>query len=262
MSGNYIDLSNLDTSGSITPNFVRAAVQKAVRHREENGPLQITYSLGASMLSYLRGGDPEGMLEFFRRNEEELHRRESMDDGDPQKKRITFAVVVALCAFAAVEAGVDRETAFDLCDGYVRYAFALEDSRHILRLCFTCAVDFAQRVRSAMPQLSGPMRQCRDYVRQNLCGKITVTDLAEHCGRNSEYLSQLFRKELGVTPKTYITQQKLAAAMTELATTGNSVSSIAHKYGFGTHSSFSQHFREQYGTSPREFRRSGRLPGK
>lgn len=252
----YVNCSNLDVNKSTTPEFVRTALFQTARQREENWQNHPAYHTETAVLVHIKNGDPEKMAAYFGSRQQEERWYGDFSDSDLQQVRILFVSAATLYTRYAIEGGMNEELAYDLSDCYIRYVYTLEDVTQIMQISVTCAIDYAQRVKQAKIRLSLPVKQCRDYVKAHLAVKITVADLAAHCGRTPEYLSQLFRKELGLSPKEYILQQKLEASREVLLTTNDSISDIALKYGFSTHSKFSQHFKEVYGMSPSDYRLS------
>ena len=87
---------------------------------------------------------------------------------------------------------------------------------------------------------------------------LTPASIAEACGISQRYLRKLFEAESdGVTR--FIQRRRLEAAARELTSNAlpiRSVTEIALGLGFNSVSHFSRAFREQFGMTPREYRRS------
>ena len=78
-----------------------------------------------------------------------------------------------------------------------------------------------------------------------------------HC-----YLTHLFKKQVGYSPKQYILLNRLSYAQELLETTQLQVSQVALQCGFGDVNNFIRAFREWFGVSPSQFRKQNgkRLP--
>ena len=67
---------------------------------------------------------------------------------------------------------------------------------------------------------------------------LTLTDVAQAVGLNSNYASTLFKRTFGMTVLEYLTQHRLAHAQRLLATTNKVVLEVALEAGFGSSSRF------------------------
>lgn len=252
----YVNCTKLDFSRRVTPEPVLEALHRTNKQKEETWQKHFTYQTETTILRHIKNGEPEKMADFFYSKGQTAYWHGDFSGSDIKQAQTLFIVSVTLFTRYAIEGGLGEELAYDLSDCYINYVNTLNDLMQVMQVCANCAIDYAQRVKEAKVQLSLPVKQCRDYVRDHMWEKTTVADLAQCCSRTPEHLAKLFRKELGLTPKEYILQEKLQAARDALMTTNSSVSAIAQRFGFGTHSSFSQHFKKAYGMSPSEYRMS------
>ena len=92
------------------------------------------------------------------------------------------------------------------------------------------------------------------YMKENYAQRLTVSDIAGHCGVSSSYFYKLFLETVHTTPNRYFMSVKLSAAKNLLATKALSVSEVADCCGFQSPSYFSYCFQKAFGMSPREFR--------
>lgn len=95
-----------------------------------------------------------------------------------------------------------------------------------------------------------------DFVINNCHKDISLQDLADKFGYNSNYLSTLFKKNSGVTFKNFLILQRVKNAEYMLATTDKSIIEIANTCGFNDSNYFSTIFKNIHGMSPREYRKS------
>ncbi|NDL59173.1 helix-turn-helix domain-containing protein [Phytoactinopolyspora mesophila] len=82
-----------------------------------------------------------------------------------------------------------------------------------------------------------------------------VARLVDLCNVSPAHLSRTMRVCAGTTPTRFVTGLRLERAASLLATTADSVTSIAHRCGFSSQSYFTRCFRDVYELTPREFRR-------
>ncbi|NOV01596.1 AraC family transcriptional regulator [Paenibacillus planticolens] len=87
-----------------------------------------------------------------------------------------------------------------------------------------------------------------------LCEEATVTGVAKEMNLSRSQCSKLFAKVYGLSPRQYVSQQKLKLAKELLVTTHLPMTDIAEKLGFHSASHFSRQFRRWTGQSPSEFK--------
>lgn len=94
------------------------------------------------------------------------------------------------------------------------------------------------------------------HFRQN----ISMSDIASSAHLSPNYAMTLFRDVVGTTLGNYLTRCRVAEAQRLLITTSMTTVAIAHAAGFGSQSSFYDHFTRLCGSSPGTYRRSRLIP--
>ena len=94
----------------------------------------------------------------------------------------------------------------------------------------------------------------KSYIRANLCGRITIADIAYHLHCSTVTITQHFKAEFGITVMQYVTKKRLAIAEGLLRETEDSIKSIALQSGFDEAEYFSRLFHRHYGATPTEYR--------
>ena len=90
------------------------------------------------------------------------------------------------------------------------------------------------------------------YINENLSQKISVSSVANHCGISADYLSQIFKKEMGENLSTYILRQKLEKAKI-LLLKGVNEKDICFEVGFSSQAYFITVFKRFYIMTPSDF---------
>lgn len=106
------------------------------------------------------------------------------------------------------------------------------------------------------------IEQIRNHVLDNITTNLPSDDLANLCRISRKSLYNLFKREVGMTPSTYIRQLKLAAVYSELNDNPSirNITEVALKYGFTNLGRFSAQYRAYIGELPSEtLRRPHRL---
>lgn len=99
------------------------------------------------------------------------------------------------------------------------------------------------------------VEQVSKYVEDHMNQPLSVTGIATHFFLNPDYLSRMFKSEMGITIKEYIIERKMQSARMLLRTTQLPVNVIASKLGYDNYSYFSQVYRKATGISPKDERK-------
>jgi AraC-like DNA-binding protein/quercetin dioxygenase-like cupin family protein len=98
----------------------------------------------------------------------------------------------------------------------------------------------------------------RDWLDRHFAERLSVEQLAAMAHLSPSHFAAVFRRELGVSPKTYLIRQRLEQAAQRLTTTGLSILEIAFSVGFEHLAHFNRSFKEHHGQTPGEYRRRHR----
>ena len=92
------------------------------------------------------------------------------------------------------------------------------------------------------------------YIHRYVYKKVTVEELAETVNVDRSYLTVLFKKYIGMSPKQYILKTKMKTACEYLESTDYDVGQIAGSVGYDDLFVFSRAFKRTIGISPTEYR--------
>lgn len=95
-----------------------------------------------------------------------------------------------------------------------------------------------------------------DYITLNYINNISSCDIAKHLNISPSYFSALFRKLTGDTVTEYITKLRLDKANSMLLMGNFSVSEVCFDCGFNSLSNFLRAYKQKYGVSPNETKKS------
>ena len=94
------------------------------------------------------------------------------------------------------------------------------------------------------------------YIQENIYTPITVKDICYKYAISRSLLQGLFKNNLGITPKQYITDLKFFKAKQMIKESSYSISEIARICGFSSIHYFSRDFKKRYGFTPTEYAKS------
>ena len=103
------------------------------------------------------------------------------------------------------------------------------------------------------------IRQAIDYIRMNLSGPISITELAGTCNLSKDYFSRLFLKTMGMRPIDYINRKRIEDAQLQLVTNNDLIEKIAIEVGIDNFSYFNRIFKKYSGITPGEYRKLHKL---
>jgi AraC family transcriptional regulator len=99
-------------------------------------------------------------------------------------------------------------------------------------------------------------RRAKDMLRANLCGDLSISELAGACGLSSSHFSQAFKKTVGCPPHRWLLIQRVEKAKRLLLNSRQQLSEIALETGFTDQSHFTRVFSQHTGESPGAWRRA------
>ncbi len=100
--------------------------------------------------------------------------------------------------------------------------------------------------------------QIAHYIVEHYAEPLTIPGIADAVGLHPSYLMTIFKATFGMTIGEYIQQYRVAQAQRLLATSEESVLTIALQTGFGSTSSFYATFKKIVGCAPLDYRRTVR----
>lgn len=100
------------------------------------------------------------------------------------------------------------------------------------------------------------VRNVHHYLTEHLSERITIEELSRKFLLNATTLKNVFKQIYGTTIAAHMRIHRLEQAALLLQTTTDEIASIAQAVGYDSASRFTTAFREMYGETPTEFRKS------
>ncbi|MBQ8288562.1 MAG: helix-turn-helix transcriptional regulator [Clostridia bacterium] len=94
------------------------------------------------------------------------------------------------------------------------------------------------------------------YIRNHYRSSITVEEVAKEVHLTPNYFSEYFKKQTGVKFSSYVQKLRLEFAVSLLKMSDLSVKQVADQSGFNSAAYFSNAFKDSFGISPEQFRKS------
>lgn len=163
------------------------------------------------------------------------------------------------------------ETAFIIVSGYDDFAYCREALRLQITDYILKPVDYEEfgacidnlkialfQQKSAEEAEGGEERIINKIVRfvqNHLAEEISLSVLAEEFHFSTQYVSQLFKNEIGVNFLTYLTNIRMEKAKKLLLGTDLPIADVSEQSGYGDYRVFTKVFKKSEGVTPSQYRR-------
>jgi AraC-like DNA-binding protein len=137
---------------------------------------------------------------------------------------------------------------------YRGYSWAIR--LKLIELLITLIRDkqFTIAIRGLKPLSNSRIQDAILYLNRDFGNPITVDDVLAACGLSRSHFHRLFKAETGYTFVQYLTRLRCTRAAELLATTNRTVMDIALECGFNNLSHFHHRFKQEFSTSPGDYR--------
>lgn len=251
----------LDNYGIIRKNSINGGLETNIEKNlhldlsanRQNSMLHHTPQYEQQMLQHIKDGNTEKLFEYHNRMDGAPG---TLSRGNPLRSRKNSMICwVTLVTRAAIEGGVNSELAFTLSDQYIQQLEEFNEISDVEELSIEMMHDFCNRVKTAKNfRFSKVVTQCRSYIFKHIYENIRLSDLAAHVNLNANYLSELFKKEAGITIHELIQKEKIEEAKRLLQANAHPLLDIAIQLNFCNQSHLTRIFRKHTGMTPRQYR--------
>lgn len=207
------------------------------------------------LFSCVQQGDIRKLVEELKKIDSSIITGRMSDDDIMQHKYMAVSTITLATRYA-IQGGLNEKTAYEFSDNAIRLIDRLGTKADIL-LCLASEIAKLTKMvnKSKLHPCHSPhVRKCICYIRENIGEKITVARLSEICGISSDYLSQIFKEEMGEYLSLYISRKKLESAK-EMILQKKSNAEICSKLSFSSQSHFITLFKRFYNMTPTEYRK-------
>ena len=100
-----------------------------------------------------------------------------------------------------------------------------------------------------------PINRLTRYLQEHLAEEISLSVLADEFHLSAQYISQLFKSEIGVNFLAYLTNIRMEKAKQLLLSTSLSIGEVSEQSGYGDYRVFTKVFKKSEGITPSQYRR-------
>lgn len=144
----------------------------------------------------------------------------------------------------------------ELLDIYTEYTHQAPYYMDIVSAKFKTFLIKLARTLKAESDLPEYLNEILSYLDKHFLENPTNSFLAKKFGFNPNYLSNIFKEHLGISLHAYLLNKKALYAKQLLVATELSVCEIAKEAGFTNQNRFCEFFKNKFGISPTQFRKS------
>lgn len=216
----------------------------------------IDFGIYLKIKEHIESGDPKGLMALMSNISAGAVQWEQLINSDfIRSLKNSFIKTCTMGSFCAIGAGVHYEKVMDLSDDAIRQMETLENINDIYELLRTTVVSFANLVLlDRTSTYSKPVRQIMDYITMNYTEKITLSDLSVHTNLSNSYLSNIIKKETGLSLSENVNKVRVEESKKLLINTNISILDIALQVGYQYQNHYASIFKRFTGYSPLDYR--------
>lgn len=229
-------------------------ISKSLYAQRENGMFHTPYRDEIRLFSCIKQGDLNKLIEELKSFMGSGITVGNMSADNERQHKYMAVSCITLATRYAIQGGLNETDAYNFSDDFIRTVDTLDSPMHIMEYMAEKIIELTNLVASNSQKLkySPHIRKCMSYINKNLHRKISISDIAKECALSEDYISHLFKKEIGENLSSYILKQKLELSKTMLFE-GFDSSKICFTLGFCSQSHFISSFKKEYGITPGEF---------
>jgi two-component system response regulator YesN len=223
-------------------------------HNLDNMFIHPPYFLEREMLDMIKKGDNKNAQRLLVETNKQERAHLAHDPIRSLKNSIICSCT--LYARAAIEAGSLPEDAFTLSDTFINAIEHADTKEELLKLESEMLEDYCEMVVDVNDsKYSSIVLRTINNANQHLTEKIALKDLADLVFVHPNYLSSLFKKEVGISLFEYILKRKVEDSVYFIKYTDMPLCAIAEKFHFCSQSYYIKTFKKYLGVTPNWYRR-------
>lgn len=217
----------------------------------ETGKTHTSFQYEIVLFTAIRNGDIHGVKMSL-----ELYQKSGLIIGhmsnNPLREIHYWAVTtIAVAIHYAILGGLDESEAYQLSDRYIQEIDLQKTMDECIDYLCRKAIELVTKVNeNTIPQCySHLINNCIHLIHINLHDRLKIEYIAASLHVSRDYLSQVFKKETGISLHQYILQQKLEESK-KMLEQGMSINQISYTLCFCNESHFIQAFKKRYHITP------------
>ncbi len=226
---------------------------KTIENKNSLDEKHTPYSAEIRLFSCVQQGDIESLITQLE-NLDSIIVMGRMSNDELMQHKYMAVSTITLATRYAIQGGLNETKAYEFSDRAIKTIDKLTDKNEIFICLGNEIVKLTANVKKnkKQPEFSPHIRNCIKYINENLSQKISVSAIAKYCGISADYLSQIFKREIGENLSSYIVRQKLEKAKI-LLLKGVNEKEICFEVGFSSQAYFVTAFKRFYNITPSDY---------
>lgn len=235
-------------------------IKKELSDREflqcENSFKHSSYEAELEFYSAVKAGDADLVKKLYTPLDITEHGTLSKDK--LRNIKYHFIVTAAMITRFCIEGGMSPGTAFTISDIYINKCDECSSPEQVAELHREAIMYYTDQMKTIASKnaYSKHVLMCIDYIYENIYSGVTVQDAADRLGLTPQYLSKLFKQEVGIKLSDFIMSKRISAAENMLKFSEYSPLDIGNYLNFSSHSHFISSFKKKTGMTPKQYRDS------
>lgn len=156
---------------------------------------------------------------------------------------------------ASIEGGVLPEVAFTLSDSIILEIEGINNLSKLIDYEYKAVTQYINLVQDlSKNNYSNTIQQALSYIYKNLSNKLSLKEISQAIYCHPNYLSSLFKKEVGLNLSDYIMKTRVEESKYYIKYTNTKIIEVALFYQFCNQSYFTLAFKKFIGMTPNEYR--------
>ncbi|MBT2259183.1 AraC family transcriptional regulator [Priestia megaterium] len=235
---------------------VRSHLDKTLAKRRQNDLIHHDLMIERNFFQCIKDGNKEKLVEM-------LENYESLFEGEGvlakssylRSQKNSIICLIAAATRSAIDGGLNPELALTLSDLYIQQIEESHEIQEVIAIRNKSMYDFVEKVHTNKAAgYSRPIMLCLNYIFNHIYQNISLEQLAEKSELHPNYLSKIFKKEVGKSVSQYIQEQRIEEAKKLLQLSNYTISEISTLLNFHDQSYFTTTFKKVLGVTPKQYR--------
>ncbi|MHB8129215.1 MAG: helix-turn-helix domain-containing protein [Mobilitalea sp.] len=230
------------------------SVQGSIAKNRASGFRHHSYELEQQIINSIIKGDIDAAMKHAQKVENISYK----DILAPQPLRAQKNLAISLVAVvsrATIEHGAEAEAIFFLSDYFLNEIEQASNNKDLERIIYQMITEYCTASKEAHTEIhSAFIQRCLHIIHSRTYERCTVEEIACSLNLSPDYISVLFKKEMGCGMYSYIQKIKMEEAKNQLENSDYSICEIGEMLGFCNGAYFSNVFKKLTGFCPKTYR--------
>lgn len=211
------------------------------------------YFLEQELLSKIKAGNLQSALLILK--EINSLKRTKLSTDALRSIKNSLICSITLFTRASIEGGVLPELAFNLSDNLILEIEKIDKLSKLLDFEDWALEQYIKLVEEVTSKAySNTIKKAISYINNNLTNRLALADISSEIFVHPNYLSSLFKKEVGMSLSDYITKARIEESKYYIQSTNTKITDVANFYHFCNQSYYTKAFKKFLGKTPHEYR--------